>query len=129
MMLILLLALAQTAPALTVVLPPDTPFRISFEGQPDADARFRWWCDGAIVKNFAPADLAKGAVTADGLVAYEGEVPGVARGAHSCLVSAWTSASEAMGAPEAKSVAVPIVAGTLPVTPINLRVLVTVTIK
>lgn len=126
-MLFLLLTLVSqvTTPPVIPVIPPNTAYRIAFEAEPDAI--LRWWCNGAIVRNFIAADLVKGPATAGGRIGYEATVPGQAAGVYSCQVSA--TKLIAVGAPElwpdAKSEAIPILVGAGPLTPISLKVIVT----
>ena len=114
------------------VIPPNTPFKIAFEAGPTDN--FRWWCNGEIKKNFAEADLTKGAATPDGYLTYEATVPGLPAGLHTCLVSAWkviegSPTGEAW--PDAKGAPIPggVLVGVGPLTPINLRVIVTIIVK
>jgi hypothetical protein len=118
--MILELILAQT---LTVTLKPATPFQITWD-QPAAlntfAPKYRWWCDGAIVKNFAASEVTAGPDNADGTTPQTATVPGLSAGTHSCLVSAFNDLGEA------KSDAVPLTVGTAPATPLRLRIVVTV---
>lgn len=108
-----LLLPAQT---LTVAIPPNTAFVISFEDS-DMIVGFRWWCNGAIVKNFSDAEVTAGRVVGNPTVITV-SVPGLPAGKHSCLVSAFNVIAEV------KSDPVEIPVGNLPMKPANIKVIV-----
>jgi hypothetical protein len=126
-MLTTLIALVLSAQTLTVTLKPNTPFQIQWDQLLEGTftARYRWWCDGVIVKNFAPADLTiSDTLNVDRTQAITATVPGLAVGSHSCFVSAFDPGA---AFPEMKGEAIPLAVGTGPTTPLRLRVIVTVT--
>jgi hypothetical protein len=115
--MILLLALtASFGQVLTAVVPPNTPISISWDQPTDMPAQYRWWCDGQIVRNFLTTDLSQVPSSTAGVASLTATVPGLPVGNHSCLVSAYNDAGEA------KSTPIPLFVGTLPATPLNLRV-------
>lgn len=121
----LLLLLAQT---LTATILPATPFQIEWRHTGEWTPVFRFWCDGAIVKNFRETEPMRSATRgADGLYTYTATVPGLPVGAHPCFVSAYNGAAETLG--EAKGepvmfmVAVP---QQIPPVPLKLKLIVPV---
>jgi hypothetical protein len=126
---LLALVIQTTVPPVVPVLPPNTPYRIAFEAEPDVT--LRWWCNNTIVRNFTAADLVKGAPTTDPFIAYEAAVPGLPAGVHSCLVSATRllPGSTTEFWPEVKSDPISILVGSGPLTPIGVRVIVTIVVK
>jgi hypothetical protein len=119
MTLTALLLLAQTV---TVTIKPATPFTITWD-QPTQNTfqlKYRLWCDGAIVKNYAVTEVTAGPDNADGTTPETAIAPGLAAGTHSCFVSAYNDLGEA------KSDAIPLTVGVTPGTPLRLRVVVTV---
>jgi hypothetical protein len=109
------------AQTLTVILKPLTPFTITWDQPNDGtNPSFRLWCDGAIVKNYAKTDVTAGPVNADGSIQQTATAPGLPAGQHSCFVSAFNDVGEAKGEP------IPVSVGTLPATPIRLKIVVTV---
>lgn len=121
-----LAALLFVAQTLTVTIKPATPFQIQWDQLLEGTftARYRWWCDGVIVKNFAPADLTiSPTFNEDRTQAITATVPGLPAGAHSCFVSAYDTGAVF---PEMKGEAIPLAVGTGPTTPLRLRILVTV---
>ena len=117
---LMLAVFVQAVP--TVVVRPNTPFQV-FWVQPamDGTLQFRFWCDGAIAKNFASSDLQMAPLAADGSMAITATVAaGLPAGNHSCLVSAFNFISEA------KSDAIALPSGSAPSTPIQFRIIVNV---
>lgn len=121
-----------SAQTLTVQLKPNTPFQIEWY-QPDAEPAllaYRFWCNSAIVKNFAKAELSFG-TPVNGETPITTTAPGLPTGTHSCFVSAVLTTKDAAGvetAIEAKGAPIPltVVQTTGPGTPMRLRVVVTV---
>ena len=112
---------------ITATVKPLTSFQVVFDHDAGGDSTiaYRFWCDGAIVRNFLPGDLTKAATpNADGTVAITATVPGgLAVGTHSCWVSAFNGTSESAGVP------IPLVAAVVsaaPKTPLHLRLVVQV---
>jgi hypothetical protein len=123
-------ALFAQTPQLTVALRPQEPFTVGWQGYPTD--QFRWWCDGAIVKNFTAAELTKGTTVLSPeteFVEISATVPGLPEGSHSCAVSSYTAFMELAGIADKKSVPIPLLVGNEARTPISLRVIVTVVIK
>ena len=121
--------LLQATPPVVPVLPPATAFRLAFEAE--ADVTLRWWCGGVIVRNFTSADLLKGAPTTAPYIAYEAAVPGLPAGVHSCHLSATRllPGSTTESWPEVKSEPITLLVGSGPLTPIGLKVIVTIAVK
>ena len=125
-MLALLLAATLSAQTLTIQLKPNTPFTIQWDQllEGTLSMRYRWWCNGVIVKNFAPVELTiSPTLNDDRTQTITAPVPGLPVGSHACFVSAFDPAAVF---PEMKGEAIPLVTGTGPTTPLRLRVLVTV---
>jgi hypothetical protein len=122
--LALLMLVQTTTPPTIPVLVPGVPFRIGWEGGPND--LFRWACNDVIRKNFTAAELIKGAPTTGGLVAYEATVPGLPVGVYSCGIWATTPTWEAAKLPDAKSDPIALLAGSGPLTPMRLMIIVTV---
>lgn len=127
-MLTTLLTIALLAqPTLSVTVPPDTAFQVSFDLPGTELPNFRWWCDGGIVKNYAGAQAVKNPVAnVDGSFSYALTVPGLSVGTHSCFVSAFNDLGEAKSVPITVPVGVSAPVGAPPKTPINLRIIVQV---
>src|SRR5687767_5027765 len=123
-------ALFSQTPQLTVALRPQEAFQVGWQGYPTDS--FRWWCDGAIVKNFTPEELTKGTTVLSPeteFVEISAAVPGLPEGTHSCAVSSYTAFMELAGIADKTSAPIPLLVGTESRTPIGLKVIVTVTIK
>lgn len=94
-MLIALLILLLVPQTLSVTLPANTPFTLSFEHDGLLMPDFRAWCDGSIVKNFSAMDGKPSIVAnANGLYTYTVQVPGLPVGTHSCWVTAFNQNGE-----------------------------------
>ncbi len=130
------LILALVAQVVTVTLPPNTPFSIQWDHTGKDHAAFRLWCDGNIVKNYAPAELVKSdTADADGYYTYTAKAPGLPVGEHVCFVSAYNlveeTLGEAKGEPSTVTVATtipPWEGNKLPAVPVRFRILVEVKI-
>lgn len=106
---------------LTTVIAPNTPFQVSWDQDTSIPASFRAWCENAIIKNWGPSEITKAAVAnLDGTFAITATFPGIPAGNHSCFVSAFNDAGESKG------IAIPIFVGTIPATPLRLKVIVKV---
>lgn len=120
MLELLFVALLQQ-PALTAIVPPDTPFEITWEQPVETPMpAYRFWCNGVILKNFTNAEIASAPSESAGMVTITTNAPGLKAGTYTCLVSAFNSVGET------KSESVPILVGTMPGTPIKLRIVVKV---
>lgn len=104
---------AMKRQTLTIAIPPNTAFQIAFDDD-DSDVNYRWWCDGAIIKNFSSAEITAGKSG----TTFTLSVPGMIAGKHSCLISAFNSLGETKSDP----IDVPI--GNLPVKPNSLKIIV-----
>jgi hypothetical protein len=107
----ILLVRTQT---LTVAIPPNTPFTISFIHNLLDSAQFRFICDGGIVKNYTTSEILTGKSTtanADGTFTITVTAPGLASGTHSCSVSAFNTIGEIKSDP----ITIPI--GNIPMKP------------
>ena len=102
---------------LTVAIPPNQAFTISFDDN-ETGVNFRWWCDGAISKNFTATELSTGKAVLNGITTYTVSVPGLAQGKHSCLISAFNDLGETKSDP----IDVPV--GNIPMKPGNIRIVV-----
>lgn len=120
----------SSAQTVTVTLKPNTPFDVQWEHDGKDNARFRMWCDGGIIKNYAPSELTKSATAdAEGFFTYTAKAPGLALGEHDCFVSAYNVVDASL--PDAKGSAVRFsVAETIPqkvpAAPVRFRILVTI---
>lgn len=124
-MLVTLAAMLLSAQTLTVQLKPNTPFVVQWEQRLE-DAltpKWRWWCNGVIVKNFAMAEVKIGVEInpTDRTQVLTATVPGLPAGKHECLVSAFDE-----GFTELKSDPIPLTVSGGITTPLRLRVLVTI---
>lgn len=126
---LLVLSSAAHAQTLTTVLKPDEPFRISF-GHPRAfQEAFRWWCNGAILKNIPSTELVQSAERhTDGGWTFEVGVPGLKEGKHTCQISAYNSAGESKSEPITITVG-PSIPPEIPPAPVRLRIVVVVEVK
>lgn len=96
MLTLLLTALLQAQPTVTVTLPPNTPFQIQWDHRGELTTRFRLWCDGSIIKNFSTTEAARGTEThADGTITFTATAPGLPIGEHTCLISGYDLFEEA----------------------------------
>lgn len=91
-----LFALTLLAQTLSVTVPANTPFEVSFKHDGLLMPSFRWWCDGSIAKNFSPTETKQPSTTpdADGRYTYTVTVPGLPAGSHTCFVSAFNDVGE-----------------------------------
>lgn len=117
-----ILIAAMTSQTLTAVLKPGQPFQVSWD-QPGDDPgySYRLWCNDKIVRNFTKADITKSAPNAAGETIITANVPdGLPGGNYNCSVSAFNTIGESeKGAPA------PLMVGTIPATPLRLRLVVT----
>jgi hypothetical protein len=129
MILLLALLLGQTV---TVTLKPNTPFQIQWDHNGQDHAAFRLWCNGAILKNYAPAELVKSATAQpDGTFTYTATAPGLPIGEHACFVSAYNLVEETLGEAKGEPAVVTVATTTpsgnkLPAVPVRFKILVTI---
>jgi hypothetical protein len=112
--ILLLSPLSLSSQTLTVAIPPNTPFTISFTHNLLDSAQFRFICDGGIVKNYTTSEILAGKSTtanADGTFTITVTAPGLASGTHSCSVSAFNTIGEIKSDP----ITIPI--GNIPMKP------------
>jgi hypothetical protein len=113
-----------TAQTLTVQIKPNTPFTVQWDQKLEDtfNVRFRWWCNGVIVKNFTVTEVTVSPEInqTDRTQTHTAIVPGLPAGMHSCLISSFNDISEEKSAP------IPLTTGTGPTTPVRVRVVVDV---
>jgi hypothetical protein len=115
-----MLALVARTQTIAVTIPPGVPFKIEWKHDGLEMPEFRWWCDGAIVKNFSLSETPS-VLLPDGVTyLYTATVPGLALGTHPCFISAFNGVGEVKAAPVPLLVKVP----TAPSTPFDIRVVV-----
>lgn len=115
-----LLALAQQ---LSVSIKPNTPFTIAWDQAGEVGTKFRFWCDGTILKNFSAVELTKTSTpNADGTFTFTAQVPGLPAGNHPCFVSAY--ADEIGEAKMETPLVIPV--GNIPAVPVRLKIVVSV---
>lgn len=123
-MLGILLTAILSAQTLTVQLKPNTPFTIQWEQVLEGNFtfRYRFWCNGAIVKNFAMSEIKVDPAInpTDRTQVITTTAPGLPAGKHECLVSAFDEIEEK------KSDSIPVVVSGGVTTPLRLKILVEV---
>jgi hypothetical protein len=127
MLTLLLLSLLTSPQTLSVTVPANTPFDVSFKHDGLLMPSFRWWCDGAIAKNFSASETQQPAGTPDaaGLFTYTVTVPGLAAGSHTCFVSAFNDQGEVKAVPITFTVGGgPQPVGKPPAVPVDIRIVV-----
>ena len=106
----------------TVVVPPNTPFKIVFEHDGQFVDGFRWWCNGKILQNFAKADFVATPLTdRPGMFDWTATVNGLPLGTYSCQVTAYNANAESL-----PSAPIAFPATATPATPLQLRIVVEV---
>lgn len=132
----LIVVLALVAQTLSVTVPANTPFDVSFKHDGLLMPSFRWWCDGSIAKNFSSTETRQPATPpdVDGRYLYTVSVPGLPAGSHSCFVSAFNDQGEFKACnaavttdcvtPIAFTVGSAVPIGKPPAVPVDLRIVV-----
>ena len=114
--------LALALQTLTVTIPPNTPFEVTWKHDGLGMPMFRWWCNGAIVKNFSEGETMPVPLVTDatGHYTFTATVPGLPVGTHACFISAYNGVGEVKADPVPIVVAVP----KLPSMPFEIRVVI-----
>ena len=115
-----------TGQTVTVAIAPNTAYKISFDALDEPENMYRLWCDGQIVKNYTASETNLGKAptkNTDGTTTITVSAPGLTAGSHSCLVSAFNDLGEVKSDP----ITIPI--GNIPTKPVNLKIVVDLTIK
>lgn len=122
LMLNLLLTSLLSLQVLTVSIPPNTAFQLSFDHDNLNMASYRLWCDDAIIKNYPISEIlaGKGPINPDGTYTFTVSAPGLITGKHSCIISAYNDIGESKSTP----ISFPV--GVVPSVPFNLRIVVSI---
>jgi len=96
MLTLLLLSLFSPPQTLSVTVPANTPFDVSFKHDGLLMPSFRWWCDGSIAKNFTDTETRQPSTSpdVDGRYLYTVTVPGLSTGSHVCFFTAFNDKGE-----------------------------------
>lgn len=118
-LLIVSLSSIVVAQSLSVSIPPNTPFSISFDHNLADSVSFRLWCDDSIVKNYTNSEILSGknpVINTDGTYTITVSAPGLGNGNHNCQMTAFNSIGES-----AKSETLLVPVGSIPAVPIRLK--------
>jgi hypothetical protein len=134
---ILLAALSVLPQTLSVTVPANTPFDVSFKHDGLLMPSFRWWCDGAIAKNFTATETRQPTTDPDanGRYLYTVTAPGLAIGIHTCWFTAFNDNGETKTlctatvttdcvTPITFTVGTPTPVGKPPAVPVDIRIVV-----
>lgn len=121
MLIILAILALQT---LSVTVPVNAEFQVSFDLEQDTTVGVRWICDGAILRNYTLSVLPKVPASTANVSTYTLTVPPLTAGSHSCQVSAFNEAGESKSAVFVFPVGVASPVGVPPKTPVNIRIVI-----